>query len=43
MNIQKSLKCNLLKEGDPLSTTLFILVVDVILKQLDVKGNISTR
>jgi len=31
------------KQGDPLSATLFTLVMDMILKQLDFKGNISTR
>ena len=31
------------KQGDPLSATLYSRVVDVILKQLDVRGNISTR
>jgi hypothetical protein len=30
------------KHGDPLSTTLFHVVLDVILKQLDLRGNIST-
>jgi hypothetical protein len=31
------------KQGDPLSATLFSTVIDNILKQLDLKGNISTR
>ena len=31
------------KQGDPLSATLFSIVIDNILKQLDLKGNISTR
>ena len=31
------------KQGDPLSTTLFSTVIDNMLKQLDLKGNISTR
>jgi len=30
------------KQGDTLSATSFSVVVDVILKQLDLKGNIST-
>jgi hypothetical protein len=30
------------KQGDPLSATLFSIVIDNILKQLDLKGNIST-
>jgi hypothetical protein len=31
------------KQGDPLSATLFSMVTDVILKNLDLRGNISTR
>jgi hypothetical protein len=31
------------KQGDPFSASLFILVTDHILKQLDIRGNISTR
>jgi len=31
------------KQGDPLSATLFIIVIDNVLKQLDLKGNISTH
>ena len=31
------------KQGDPLSATLFSMVIDVILKNLDLRGNISTR
>ena len=31
------------KQGDPLSATLFSIVIDDVLKQLDLKGNISTR
>ena len=31
------------KQGDPLSTTLFSIVIDNVLQQLDLKGNISTR
>ena len=30
------------KQGDPLSATLFSIVIDSVLKQLDPKGNIST-
>jgi hypothetical protein len=30
------------KQGDPLSATLFNIVIDNVLKQLDLKGNIST-
>lgn len=33
---------SVVKQGDPLSTTLFRVVVDVIIKQLDMRGNIST-
>jgi len=31
------------KQGDPLSATLFSIVIDHILKQLDLRGNITTR
>ena len=31
------------KQEDPLSATLFSIVIDNVLKQLDLKGNISTR
>jgi hypothetical protein len=31
------------KQGDPLSATPFSIVIDNVLKQLDLKGNISTR
>jgi hypothetical protein len=31
------------KQGDPLSATLFRIVIDNVLKQLDLKGNISTQ
>ena len=31
------------KQGDPLSATLFSIVIDGVLIQLDLKGNISTR
>jgi hypothetical protein len=31
------------KQGDPLSTTLFSIVIDNIIKQLELTGNISTR
>jgi len=31
------------KQGDPLSATLFSLVIDTILKQLGLRGNITTR
>jgi len=30
------------KQGDPLSPTLFNLVIDTVLTQLDLRGNIST-
>jgi len=30
------------KQGDPLSTTLFSLVIDTILKQVGLRGNITT-
>ena len=35
-------KCGV-KEGDPLSATLFSLVTDTILKQMDLWGNITTH
>jgi len=31
------------KQGDPLSAVLFSIVIDNVLKQLDLEGNISTR
>jgi hypothetical protein len=31
------------KQGDPLLATLFSIVIDYILKQLELRGNISTR
>jgi hypothetical protein len=31
------------KQGDPLSTTLFSIVIDDIIKQLELRGNISTH
>ena len=31
------------KQGDPLSATLFCLVIDSIIKQLDLRGNISSK
>jgi len=31
------------KQGDPLSATLFSILIDDIIKQLEIKGNISTR
>ncbi|PSN30947.1 hypothetical protein C0J52_27056 [Blattella germanica] len=31
------------KQGDPLSGTLFSIVVDLIIQQLDMRGNISTK
>jgi len=31
------------KQGDPLSATLFRIVIDNVIKQLDLKGNMSTR
>jgi hypothetical protein len=31
------------KQGDPLSATLFIIVIDDILNQLELRGNVSTR
>jgi hypothetical protein len=31
------------KESDPLSATLFTVVIDNVLKQMDLRGNISTR
>ena len=30
------------KQGDPLSATLFSLVIDTILKQMGLRGNITT-
>jgi hypothetical protein len=35
-------KCGV-KQGDPLSATLFSLVTDTILKQMDLRGNITTH
>jgi hypothetical protein len=35
-------KCGV-KQGDPLSATLFSLVIDTILKQMELRGNITTR
>ena len=31
------------KQGDPLSATIFSIVIDDIIKQLELRGNISTR
>ena len=31
------------KQGDPLSATLFSLVIDFVLKQMDMRGNITTK
>ena len=31
------------KQGDPLSATLFSIVIDDIINQLELRGNISTR
>ena len=31
------------KQGDPLSATMFNLVIDMILKQMGLKGNTTTR
>jgi len=35
-------KCGV-KQGDPLSATMFSLVIDTILKQMELRGNITTR
>jgi hypothetical protein len=35
-------KCGV-KQGDPLSATLFSLVIDTILKQMEIRGNITTH
>ena len=35
-------KCGV-KQGDPLSATVFSLVTDTILKQMELRGNITTR
>jgi hypothetical protein len=32
-----------IKQGDPLPATLFTVVIDNVLKQMDLRGNISTR
>jgi len=34
-------KCGF-KQGDPLSATLFSLIIDTILKQMEIRGNITT-
>jgi hypothetical protein len=34
---------NGVKQGDPLSPTPFNMVIDTVLTQLDLRGNISTR
>jgi hypothetical protein len=34
---------NRVKQSDPLSATLLSMLIDVILKNLDLKGNISAR
>jgi retron-type reverse transcriptase len=31
------------KQGDPLSAALFSLVIDTVLKQMEQRGNITTR
>jgi hypothetical protein len=31
------------KQGDPLSPTLFSLVIDTVIRKLDLRGNISSR
>jgi hypothetical protein len=31
------------KQGDPLSAPLFSIAIDVIIRKLDPRGNISTR
>jgi len=31
------------KQGDPLSATLFSIVTDYIIKQLDLRGHVTTR
>jgi len=31
------------KQGDPLSVTLFSLVIDTVIRKLDLRGNVSTR
>ena len=35
-------KCRV-KQGDPLSANLFILVINTLLKQMELRGNIITR
>jgi hypothetical protein len=37
-----TVKCGV-KQRDPLSATLFTLVIDTILKQMELRGNITTR
>jgi hypothetical protein len=37
-----TVKCRV-KQGDPLSATLFSLVIETILKQMELRGNITTR
>jgi hypothetical protein len=43
MSTQKILSGIWSKQGDPLSRTLFRVVVDVILKVLHLRGNVFTR
>jgi len=35
-------KCGV-KQGDPLSATLFTLVIDSIIKQMELRGNVTSR
>jgi hypothetical protein len=37
-----TVKCGV-KQGDPLAATLFSLVINTILKQLEIRKNITTR
>jgi len=43
MNSLENLRSKQVKQGDPLSATLFSIAMDSILKKMEFRGNISTR